>query len=32
MPSAQLVVAGPPLLIWINVGTLELGALAERFD
>jgi hypothetical protein len=38
MPSAQLMVAGPPLLIWINVGTLALGALADgsssqrRFD
>jgi hypothetical protein len=38
MPSAQLMVAGPPLLMWINVGTLALGALADgsssqrRFD
>jgi len=37
-PSAQLMVAGPPLLMWNNVGTLALGALAEgsssqgRFD
>ena len=28
-PSAQLMVAGPPLLMWNNVGTLALGALAE---
>jgi hypothetical protein len=28
-PSAQLMVAGPPLLMWINVGTLVLGALAD---
>src|SRR5258707_1884664 len=38
MPSAQLMVAGPPLLMWNNVGTLALGALADgsssqrRFD
>src|ERR1700722_6990841 len=37
-PSAQLMLAGPPLLMWNNVGTLALGALAEgsssqgRFD
>src|ERR1700730_737295 len=28
-PSAQLMLAGPPLLMWNNVGTLALGALAE---
>src|SRR5260370_38445940 len=38
MPSAQLMVAGPRLLMWNNVGTLALGALADgssserRFD
>jgi hypothetical protein len=38
MPSAQVMVAGPPLLMWNNVGTLALGALADgsssqrRFD
>jgi hypothetical protein len=29
MPSAQLMVAGPPLLMWNNVGTLALAALAD---
>jgi hypothetical protein len=29
-PSAQLMVAGPSLLIGTNLGTLELGALADR--
>ena len=29
MPSAQLMVAGPPLLIWINVDRSVVDALAD---